>query len=107
MIHDYYIRTNTQQELYDTLTAIGFKQDGDNFYFEEPSVDVLLNIIGDLPKQHHDGTIMSSVTGVDENGEPIIEYDMHGKFHANIRTTGIINGLNNQVFPTHPLRKFL
>ena len=104
MIKDYYIRTNTYAELEETLLYAGFVKD-DNDRIVANQMGMAVYIIGDLPQQNPDGSIITTEETID--GEVVNVPVMQTKYHANVRVRGILNNLNNQIFPQHPLRQRL
>ena len=104
MIKDYYIRTNTYAELEETLLNAGFVKD-DNDRIVANQMGMAVHIIGDLPQQNPDGSIITTQETIDD--EVVNVPVMQNKYHANARVRGILNNLNNQIFPQYPLRERL
>ena len=104
MIKDYYIRTNTYAELEETLLNAGFVKD-DNDRIVANQMGMAVHIIGDLPQQNPDGSIITTQETID--GEVVNVPVMQNKYHANIRCKGVLFNLINQIYPKYPLRKYL
>ena len=104
MIKDYYIRTNTYAELEETLLSVDFTKDVHG-RFIPPRNSMTVHIIGDLPKQNPDGSIVTTQKTIDD--EVVNVPVMQNKYHANIRCKGVLFNLINQIYPKYPLRKYL
>ena len=122
---DYFLKTDTQEEMVTLLSSIGLDWDTSmgmessfrlDVEVEQTLIDtegnetteivnqkarVYISMIGDLPELDIDGNIIYTGEGED------ISIVMSGKYHANVRSTHELN-INESIIvtPQKPQRKF-